>query len=222
MPVPVRAAAQAKDFPILLVAPFLPRVAVRRREAYSPGEKRLRHGAKVGMCLRRVQTGGAKLAPRRCVGELVERVKQPARGRRLMEALSIMAASRASSPVTTILVAEDHLDSRDALRTLLEAFGYHVLEAVNGREAVELAIEQHPDLILMDIMMPEIDGFEATRQLRRHSETAGTPIIAVNAMEGAQQLAMQAGANDYVRKPVDIRRLVAKVHDLLDTPAPRL
>ena len=139
-----------------------------------------------------------------------------------MEALSIMATSRARRPVTTILVAEDHLDSRDALRTLLEAFGYHVLEAVNGREAIELALKQHPDLILMDIMMPEMDGFEATRQLRRHSETAGTPIIAVTAMEGAQQLAMQAGANDYVRKPVDIRRLVAKVHDLLDAPASRL
>ena len=120
----------------------------------------------------------------------------------------------------TILVAEDHLDSRDALRTLLEAFGYEVLEAVNGREAIEVALLNCPDLILMDIMMPEMDGFEATRQLRRHSETSNTPIIAVTAMEGAQQLAMQAGANDYVRKPVDIRRLVAKVHDLLDAPAP--
>ena len=120
--------------------------------------------------------------------------------------------------IATILIAEDHLDSRDALRALLEAFGYHVLEAANGRQAVEIALRHDPDLILMDIMMPELDGFEATRQLRRHQATHATPIIAVTAMEGAHQLAIQAGANDYVRKPVDIRRLVAKVHDWLHTP----
>jgi two-component system, cell cycle response regulator DivK len=129
------------------------------------------------------------------------------------------APARASA-AATILVAEDHLDSRDALRALLEAFGYRVVEAVNGRQAVDVALQSHPDLILMDIMMPELDGFEATRELRRHTETSTTPIIAVTAMEGAQQLAIQAGADDFVRKPVDIRRLVAKVHDLLQSRLP--
>lgn len=114
-----------------------------------------------------------------------------------------------------ILVAEDHLDSRDALRALLEAFGYEVVVAVNGRQAVELAVSAAPDLVLMDIMMPELDGFEATRTLRRDARTATLPIIAVTAMEGAHQLALQAGANDYVRKPIDIRGLIAKVHSLL-------
>src|SRR5512133_12428 len=107
----------------------------------------------------------------------------------------------------TILVAEDHLDSRDALRALLEAFGYTILLAVNGRQAVDVALAASPDLILMDIMMPELDGFEATRELRQHERTAKTPIIAVTAMEGAHQLALLAGANDYVRKPIDIRGL---------------
>jgi two-component system, cell cycle response regulator DivK len=130
------------------------------------------------------------------------------------------AAVKHGSAQATILVAEDHLDSRDALRALLEAFGYVVIEAVNGREAVRLALTERPDLILMDIMMPELDGFEATRELRRHVEMSATPIIAVTAMEGAHQLAMQAGADDYVRKPVDIRRLVAKVHDWLASPHP--
>lgn len=136
--------------------------------------------------------------------------------------LSSIQASRLErdAQIATILVAEDHLDSRDALRALLEAFGYRVLEAVNGRQAVEIALLHCPDLILMDIMMPELDGFEATRQLRRHQETHTIPIIAVTAMEGAHQLAIQAGANDYIRKPVDIRRLVAKVHDWLHTPQP--
>jgi two-component system, cell cycle response regulator DivK len=123
----------------------------------------------------------------------------------------------AEGPV--ILVAEDHRDSRDALRTLLEASGYQVHLAVDGAEAVEQAHALRPDLILMDIMMPELDGFEATRELRRHMQTSNTPIIAVTAMEGAQQLAIQAGANDFVRKPVDIRGLVAKVNDWL-RPAP--
>jgi CheY-like chemotaxis protein len=115
----------------------------------------------------------------------------------------------------TILIAEDHLDSRDAMRALLEAFGYRVVEAVNGRQAVDMAVQDRPDLILMDIMMPELDGFEATRELRRHRSTSRIPIIAVTAMEGAQQLALQAGANDYIRKPIDIHGLVSKVHDWL-------
>jgi len=123
-----------------------------------------------------------------------------------------------ASPANTILVAEDHLDSRDALRALLEAFGYRVLVAVDGRQAVEVALLEQPDLVLMDIMMPEMDGFEATRALRGDARTANMPIIAVTAMEGAQQLALQAGANDFVRKPVDIRGLVAKVHRFLPPP----
>jgi CheY-like chemotaxis protein len=111
-----------------------------------------------------------------------------------------------------ILVAEDHLDSREALRALLEAFGFSVVLAVNGREAIDVALAEHPDLILMDIMMPELDGLEATRALRGHAAHRGTPIIAVTAMDGARELAIEAGATDCVSKPVDIRNLMAKVN----------
>ncbi len=117
-----------------------------------------------------------------------------------------------------ILIAEDHLDSRDALRELLEAFGYSVVVASNGKEAIEAAMHASPDLILMDMMMPVMDGFEATRQLRRLPPTCGTPIIAVTAMEGAHELALHAGANEYVRKPIDIRQLLSKVNELLQRP----
>ncbi|MEO5510643.1 MAG: response regulator [Longimicrobiales bacterium] len=120
--------------------------------------------------------------------------------------------------LSTILVAEDHLDSREALRALLEAFGYRVLVAVNGQQAVLMAASELPDLVLMDIMMPEMDGFEATRAIRGDARTSRIPIIAVTAMEGAQQLALQAGADDFVRKPVDIRGLVAKVVQFLPPP----
>jgi CheY-like chemotaxis protein len=115
----------------------------------------------------------------------------------------------------TILVAEDHLDSRDALQTLLEAFGFEVLVAADGREAVDLACDYTPDLILMDIMMPELDGFEATRLLRSDGRTRHVPIIAVTAMEGAHRLALAAGANDFVAKPVDTRRLLQKIEALV-------
>ncbi len=114
-----------------------------------------------------------------------------------------------------ILVVEDHLDSREALRALLEAFGYTVLVAANGREAVEAAQLARPDVILMDMMMPVMDGFEAIRELRRRTPTACTPIIALTAMEGAQELALHAGADEFLRKPVDIRALLAKVSGLL-------
>jgi CheY-like chemotaxis protein len=130
--------------------------------------------------------------------------------------LETTSSTRAGAARRTILIAEDHLDSRDAMRALLEAFGYRVLLAENGREAVDLAVEQGPDLILMDIMMPELDGFEATRAIRRLSPRRRIPIIAVTAMEGAHHLAIQAGADDYVAKPIDIRGLVAKVKDWLE------
>lgn len=120
---------------------------------------------------------------------------------------------------TRILIAEDHFDSREALRMLLAAFGFDVVEAINGREAVERALEAPPHLILMDVMMPEMDGFEAIRVLREKDETREIPIIAVTALDGAQEIALNAGADDYVRKPVDIRSLIGLVNGWLERAA---
>lgn len=111
-----------------------------------------------------------------------------------------------------ILVAEDHLDSREALRDLLEAFGFDVIEAVNGLQAVAAAVSESPNLILMDIMMPEMDGFAAIRVLRETPATHEIPIIALTAMDGAREEALHAGANDFVGKPVDVRRLIGLVN----------
>ena len=124
---------------------------------------------------------------------------------------------RVDAPAT-ILLAEDHLDSREAMRALLEAHGYRVVEAANGREAVERALEELPDLVLMDIMMPEMDGFEATRVLRSQEGTSAVPIIAVTAMDGAQRLSVQAGANDFIAKPIDTRGLMMKIRTWLSGP----
>lgn len=134
------------------------------------------------------------------------------------EDASTMQSVNGYEPLTasaTILIAEDHRDSRDALRTLLEAVGYKALVAANGREAVALALVEAPDLILMDVMMPEMDGLEATRVLRQHAATKSTPIIAVTAMEGAWSRTLEAGASDFVRKPVDASILLAKVESWL-------
>ena len=115
-----------------------------------------------------------------------------------------------------ILLAEDHLDSREALCALLEAFGYTVIPAENGAQAVELARQDPPDLVLMDIMMPEVDGFEATRQLRDFPETCDVPIITLTAMEGAHTKAMEAGADDFLAKPINSGQLLDKLKDWLN------
>jgi len=115
---------------------------------------------------------------------------------------------------TRILLAEDHSDSRDALRTLLESFGFEVLEAINGRQAVDVALAERPGMILMDVMMPEMDGFEAIRKLRQSARTRTTPIIVVTATDQEDE-ALSAGANAYVRKPVDIRKLIGLVNNCL-------
>jgi CheY-like chemotaxis protein len=118
-----------------------------------------------------------------------------------------------------ILIVEDHQDSREAFHALFEAFGYDVVEAVNGREAIEKAALEQPSIILMDIMMPEVDGFDASRCIRQIAGLEHTPIIALTAMDGARELALQAGMSDYVRKPVDIHGLLAKVSGWLKPTA---
>lgn len=114
-----------------------------------------------------------------------------------------------------ILVAEDHPDSRDALKTLLEAMGYGVRLAADGREAVSEALAAQPDLILMDIMMPEVDGLEATQQLRKAEGFRQVPIVALTAMEGARDRALAAGCDDYVTKPIDLPAFFSKIQHWL-------
>src|SRR5690606_20640604 len=108
-----------------------------------------------------------------------------------------------------VLIAEDNPDSRDALRTLLEAYGFEVVEAADGAQAVRCGIESHPDIVLMDIMMPGVDGLEATRQLRHSPAFRQVPIVALTAMDGSRQKAIEAGCDDHLVKPIDIPRFLA-------------
>lgn len=113
----------------------------------------------------------------------------------------------------TILVVDDFDDTRWLLRTWLERRGFRVIEAENGNEAVLEAQNQSPDLIIMDLEMPELDGLSATRQIRGDAKLADVPIVAVSAY-GAEQfrgLALQAGCNEYVStpfEPAELERLI--------------
>jgi two-component system, cell cycle response regulator DivK len=112
-----------------------------------------------------------------------------------------------------ILVVEDHVDNRRILRDLLSSAGFEILEAVNGREGVAMAGLHRPDLVLMDIQLPEIDGYEATRRIKSDPELQMIPVIAVTsyALSGDDVIAREAGCADYVTKPFSPRQLLAKI-----------
>lgn len=116
-----------------------------------------------------------------------------------------------------ILVVEDQEDNRRILRDLLASAGFDTVEAVTGEEGVRLAGEHVPDLILMDIQLPDIDGYEATRRIKSDPALSGIPIIAVTsyALSGDEEKAMEAGCNGYVAKPFSPRALLQKVRDQL-------
>jgi len=115
------------------------------------------------------------------------------------------------------MVVEDFEDNRFMMRRLLEMSGYHVLEAINGEEAIRIAEQEHPDLILMDLSLPLLDGLAATRRIRERDSLRNVPIVAVSAHDTADfhAEALAAGCNDYVTKPIDFDQLEALLHRLL-------
>jgi two-component system cell cycle response regulator DivK len=122
-----------------------------------------------------------------------------------------------------ILLVEDNEMNRDMLSRRLIRRGFEVLVAVDGQEGIEMAGREAPDLILMDMSLPVIDGWEATRRIRAAPATRLTPVIALtaHAMAGDRDQALDAGCDDYDTKPVDFQRLLDKISRLLDGGAPR-
>ncbi len=112
-----------------------------------------------------------------------------------------------------VLLVEDNLSSQEVIGTYLATHSYDVITAQNGTEAISQAILHHPDLILMDIQMPEMDGIQATRQIRKEQSLANVPIIALTAlaMPGDKEKCLQAGITEYLCKPVSLRQLVAAI-----------
>jgi two-component system cell cycle response regulator DivK len=121
----------------------------------------------------------------------------------------------------TVMVVEDFEDNRFMMRRLLEMSGYRVLEAINGEEAVRIAELELPDLILMDLSLPLLDGLAATRRIRQRDGLRNVPIIAVSAHDTADfhAEALAAGCNDYVTKPIDFDQLEALLQRLLPEKA---
>jgi len=116
-----------------------------------------------------------------------------------------------------ILIVEDDPNSLKLFRDLLGASGYASLEATNGKKAVELAREKKPDLILMDIQMPVMDGFEAVKILKADTETRNIPIIALTsyAMKEDEKKGLEAGCDGYITKPIDTKEFLKKVAEYL-------
>jgi two-component system cell cycle response regulator DivK len=116
-----------------------------------------------------------------------------------------------------ILVIEDHEENRRIMRDLLTHAGYEMLEAVTGEEGVAMAGTERPDLILMDIQLPGLDGYEATRRIKADPALRGIPIIAVTsyALSGDDVKARVAGCDAYVTKPFSPRALLAKIREYL-------
>jgi two-component system cell cycle response regulator DivK len=115
-----------------------------------------------------------------------------------------------------ILLVEDNEMNRDMLSRRLERRGFDVVMAVDGLEGVAMAKSELPDLILMDMSLPGIDGWEATRRIRQDPATAAVPVIALtaHAMDGDRERAIDAGCNDYDVKPIEFARLLQKISDL--------
>ena len=119
--------------------------------------------------------------------------------------------------MAAVLVVEDNEENRDMISRRLLRRGYTVIRAADGQEAVEMAARETPDLILMDVSLPVMDGLEATRRIRARPETQTTPIIALtaHATSADRDKALQAGCDDYHTKPVELPRLLAQMEALL-------
>ena len=124
--------------------------------------------------------------------------------------------------MTKILLVEDNELNRDMLSRRLQRRGFEVVNAVDGQEGVEMAHSEAPELILMDISLPIMDGWEAARKIKTSPETRSTPIIALtaHAMVGDREKSLEAGCDDYDTKPIDFQRLLQKMKTLMEKKTP--
>ncbi len=138
----------------------------------------------------------------------------------LLEPFGVHSMRRRKGEVLTkVLLVEDNEMNSDMLSRRLERNGFHVVVARDGLEGVSMAGEERPDIILMDMSLPEIDGWEATRRIKAAPETASIPVVALtaHAMASDREKALEAGCDDFDTKPVELSRLLDKMGNLLPT-----
>ena len=138
-------------------------------------------------------------------------------GQRLIIVVGTARRCRPCDMMAKILLVEDNDMNRDMLSQRLERKGYQVLVAVDGAQAVSMAESEAPALILMDMSLPVLDGWEATRRIKAAPQTKLIPVIALtaHAMAGDEQKAREAGCDDYDTKPIELPRLLAKIESFL-------
>ena len=131
---------------------------------------------------------------------------------------AIALRTKVDLKTSTILVAEDNTDSREMMKVLLRSKGYGVIEAGDGLQAVEVALTKLPDLILLDLQLPLLDGLNVTRNLRQHPKLKGIPIVVISGYDQNQhrQSSFDAGCNEYLLKPIDFELF----EEMLNTFAP--
>ncbi len=132
--------------------------------------------------------------------------------------LSAMVQTEAPAAAKTVLIVEDNELNMKLFHDLLEAHGYNTIEARTGSQALALAAEHRPDLILMDIQLPEVSGLEVTQKIKNNEELVDIPIIAVTAfaMKGDEERIRQGGCEDYIAKPISVSAFLEKVKRYLD------
>jgi CheY-like chemotaxis protein len=120
--------------------------------------------------------------------------------------------------MTTVLVAEDNIVNRELMRELLEVRGYHVTEACDGLEALEMLEQTRPDILLLDLGMPKLDGFGVVRKIRDNPRLVNLPVLAVTAyaMRGDREQVLNAGFDGYLSKPIDAAALATEIERLID------
>ena len=128
---------------------------------------------------------------------------------------------KSKTPRPRVLLVDDYPDARDMYGEYLEYSGYDVIQAANGMEALQRAIDDKPDIILMDLSLPVMDGWEATRRIKAGTTTRTIPVMALTAyaMDDERRRCLEAGCDDYETKPLEFPRLLAKLRSLLRTPA---
>ena len=130
-----------------------------------------------------------------------------------------MTHNQTDNKVATVLVIEDTEDNRVLITALLTRGGYRTIEAINGKMGVEMTFRECPDIILLDIQLPDIDGMEVLRQIRASKSNHSIPIIAMTsyAMAGDRDRLVAAGCTGYIEKPIDPMRVLDQIHTIIET-----